>query len=79
MLKEVSGLQTYISFTVRDDSRNSALLFQSSYNTSEAYNAWGGKSLYTYNSTQGIPAVKVSFNRPFDEGWGTGTFRTAYR
>jgi hypothetical protein len=69
-----SGLQRYIPFVVRDDSRKSALLFQSSFNTSEAYNAWGGKSLYTYNSTQGIAAVKVSLNRPFDDGMGTGTF-----
>ena len=69
-----SGLQSYIPFVVRDDSRNSALLFQSSFNTSQAYNAWGGKSLYTYNSTQGIAAVKVSFDRPFDDGMGTGLF-----
>ncbi len=40
-------------------------------NTYEAYNAWGGKSLYDYNSTGAdtvagtARAVKVSFDRPF--------------
>src|SRR5215475_1570754 len=45
-----------------------------------------GKSLYTYNSSLSIPtaqmnggagfnsAVKVSFNRPYDDGWGSGQF-----
>jgi hypothetical protein len=69
-----SGAQSYIIFVVRDDSRPSAILFQSSVNTSQAYNAFGGKSLYTFNSTQGQAAVKVSFNRPYDDGWGTGQF-----
>ncbi len=69
-----SGLQSYIVFVVRDDSRISNLLFQSAVATSQAYNNYGGKSLYTYNSSQGIAAVKVSFNRPYFDGQGTGNF-----
>jgi hypothetical protein len=64
----------YIIFVVRDDSRPSDFLFQTSVNTYHAYNNWGGKSLYAANSTQGQPAVKVSFNRPYADAWGSGDF-----
>ncbi len=37
-------------------------------NTWQAYNPWGGKSLYDFQSTGGVAAVKVSFNRPFHPG-----------
>jgi uncharacterized repeat protein (TIGR01451 family) len=65
-----SGKQSYIVFVVREDSRASALLFDSSVTTFEAYNNWpypgttAGKSLYSFNSPTG-PAAKVSFNRPY--------------
>jgi hypothetical protein len=58
------GLQSFILFVVRDDERPSALLFQSSVTTFAAYNNWGGKSLYGFNSGN-APARKVSFNRPY--------------
>jgi len=45
-----AGLQSFIVFVVRDDERPSALLFQSSVTTFAAYNNWGGKSLYGFNS-----------------------------
>ena len=60
------GYQRYIPFVVRNDASTSTYLFQSPANTWQAYNSWGGKSLYSYNSTNGIPASKVSFNRPYD-------------
>lgn len=62
-----SGKQSYIIFVVRDDARQSDFLYQSSVNTYEAYNNWGGKSLYGFNSPTGA-AVKVSFNRPYAMG-----------
>src|SRR6266849_1809845 len=43
-----SGKQSYIIFVVRDDDRPSQYLFQSSITTYQAYNNWGGKSLYDY-------------------------------
>ena len=58
------GLQSFIVFVVRDDGRASALLFQSSVTTFAAYNNWGGKSLYGFNSSN-APARKVSFDRPY--------------
>lgn len=59
-----SGKQSYIPFVVRDDTSQSTYLFQSSVTTSQAYNPWGGKSLYNHNSKNG-QAAKVSFNRPY--------------
>lgn len=61
--------QSYIIFVVRDDSRSSELYFQASTNTYQAYNEWGKRSLYS------IPrAYKVSYNRPYKYGYGTGDF-----
>jgi hypothetical protein len=68
----VSGKQRYITFDVRNDGRASDLIFQSSVSTYQAYNAWGGTSLYSYNSVNGVPAVKVSYNRPYDDSQGAG-------
>ena len=43
----------------------SAVLVQVPVNTWEAYNRWGGKSLYQFNTA--AHAVEVSFDRPFDQ------------
>ena len=67
-----SGNQSYIMFVVRDD-RSAALVFQSAVTTYQAYNNWGGKSLYGFNST-GAPARKVSFDRPYGSAFGTGGY-----
>lgn len=81
----LSQKQSYIMFVVRDDRRFSAFLFQSSVTTHEAYNNWGGKSLY--DNGVGGPAVEVSFNRPYAPGLqpsaapgvGAGEFLTTYQ
>jgi hypothetical protein len=80
VLSEARGKQSYIPFVVRQDDRPSDLLFKASFNTYQAYNAWGGKSLYSDNSYGpstvggGSGAVKVSFNRPYDADMGSGHF-----
>jgi methionine-rich copper-binding protein CopC len=54
---------SHMVFIVRDDDSHSDILFQTSDTTWQAYNAYGGNSLYT-----GSPvgrAYKVSYNRPF--------------
>jgi len=56
--------QSYIIFVVREDSRPSDMLFQSSVTTFQAYNPWGGMSAYPYPKTPTYPAT-VSFNRPY--------------
>ena len=67
----VSGKQSYIIFVVRDDSSHSALVFNSSVTTFQAYNFWpggsNGKSLYAW--APGGRAWKVSFNRPYVLGF----------
>jgi hypothetical protein len=67
-----SGNQSYIMFVVRDD-RRADFVFQSTVTTYQAYNNWGGKSLYGFNST-GTPARKVSFDRPYASAFGTGGY-----
>lgn len=64
-----TGKQNYIIFVLRDDQRPSDLLFQASVTTYQAYNDWGGRSLYSTPR-----ASKVSFNRPYLHGHGTGHF-----
>jgi hypothetical protein len=54
-----------VAFVVRDPpTRRSQILVQVPVNTWQAYNPWGGKSLYPFNSTDLAPAVRVSFDRP---------------
>lgn len=72
-----SGKQSYIIFVVRDDARPSNYLFQTSVNTYQAYNNWGGKSLYPSGSTNNVRARKVSFNRPYGND-GAGDFLRAW-
>jgi hypothetical protein len=58
-----NGRASHVAFVVRDDDGGSDILFQTSDTTWQAYNAYGGNSLYT-----GSPAgraYKVSYNRPF--------------
>ncbi|MEC4749602.1 N,N-dimethylformamidase beta subunit family domain-containing protein [Methylomicrobium sp. Wu6] len=62
---------SHIVFVVRDDSSTSDLLFQTSDTTWQAYNNYGGNSLYqgTGPGTGGNSAgraYKVSYNRPFN-------------
>src|SRR5207237_9469746 len=68
------NLSSHIYFIVRDDSRTSEILFQTSDTTWQAYNQYGGNSLYCgapLDSSAGryncpARAGKVSYNRPFD-------------
>lgn len=63
--KVVAGTAaSHIVFVVRNDASTSDVFFQTSDTTWQAYNDYGGNSLY-----EGSPAgraYKVSYNRPFD-------------
>src|SRR5206468_1470778 len=56
----------------------SPILFQTSVLTYQAYNMWGGYSLYVGLNTKGESfkdrAYVVSFDRPIDRGAGLGDF-----
>ncbi len=72
-----SGKQQYIVFVVRDDGRASDLIMAEAVTTYQAYNVWGGKSLYgtvTSRTDSVNRARKVSFDRPYygDETYGSG-------
>src|SRR6266568_2354397 len=70
-LAVLTNAQSYhnnIVFVVRDDSRVASLLYQQPVNTYQAYNSWGGRSLYSSPR-----AYKVSFDRPYQDD-GTGDF-----
>jgi Domain of unknown function (DUF4347)/Domain of unknown function (DUF4082) len=60
-----TGKQNYIQFTVRDDNRPADLGFQDAIATAQAYNNYGGYSVYDFNSNGGQRAYQVSFDRPF--------------
>lgn len=71
----------YAYFVVRDDASHSAILMQTSVLTYEAYNMWGGYSLYRGPGApgEGIEtstnrSYAVSFDRPFQQGDGLGDF-----
>lgn len=67
-----TGYQTSVAFVVRDDYRPSSFIFQQSVNTYQAYNSFGGLSLYP--NKLHLNAQAVSFNRPYNTGYGTGFF-----
>jgi Domain of unknown function (DUF4082)/Bacterial Ig-like domain (group 3)/Bacterial Ig domain len=72
-----TGAASQIWFVVRSDSSTSDVLFRTNDTTWEAYNDYGGNSVY-YGSAPSSNgrAYKVSYNRPFhnrSEGVGFGT------
>ncbi|HKO57042.1 MAG TPA: N,N-dimethylformamidase beta subunit family domain-containing protein [Thermoanaerobaculia bacterium] len=67
-------LNKFILFIVREDGRPSNYYYQYAVTTSQAYNEWGGKSLYGFNSTDGVAAKKISLDRPNADGSGAGIF-----
>lgn len=74
LLTAPSGGQSHIVFVVRNDNVTSDILFKTNDTTWEAYNDYGGNSLYygIAPSSNGR-AYKVSYNRPFNlENEGTG-------
>ena len=77
-LQGSDGFQHHIPFTVRDDASNAAYLVQNSVTSWQAYNEWGGYSLYYGVQGRGKDfahrARVVSFDRPYDKGDGSSDF-----
>jgi len=72
MLVAPDGTTRFIPFLVRDDSSKSTYVYMSSINTYQAYNPWGGLSLYRGANqtgdgdfTNAVRADVISFNRPY--------------
>ncbi|MEX5631248.1 DUF4082 domain-containing protein [Parafrankia sp. FMc2] len=62
--REDTGGEGQITWVVRDDASHSDVLVQASDTTWQAYNCYGGYSLYELSDTC-RQAKKVSYNRPF--------------
>jgi hypothetical protein len=76
-LTSSTGNASFIYFVVRDDGGSEDILFQTSVTTYQAYNTWGGTSLYNNDLTNKAAypyphATKVSFDRPFNPGDSNG-------
>jgi hypothetical protein len=78
LLRTDTGGDSHIIFVVRNDASTSPILLQTSDATWQAYNAYGGNSLYscTVACPPGDPegykaAYAVSYNRPFDGALST--------
>jgi hypothetical protein len=56
-------------FIVREaaSAHKAPILVQASATTWQAYNGWGGGSLYEFNSPNGRRAAKVAFDRPYEQ------------
>jgi hypothetical protein len=76
LLKLVSsqGDASYVPITIRDDTASAQMTFVDAVATWQAYNTWGGCSLYKCY-VHGAPkrAVKVSFDRPYIRSWHSGS------
>jgi hypothetical protein len=77
VLKLVSsaGGASYVPMVVRNDRSTAALVFVQQVNTWEAYNQWGGYSLYDGPAGFDDRSRVVSFDRPYDASGAGGMFR----
>jgi len=79
--------ETYAPLIVREATPTATILYSVSTNTYQAYNGWGGTSLYANSISWKPPgaasapwhAFAVSFDRPYFDGNGTGDFLTKDR
>lgn len=76
MIKLINAddVQSYIPFVVKDASPKNSLVLVHTDTTDQAYNAWGGNSLYR-GSTEKLGVnrgVKISLNRPLIQNDGAG-------
>ena len=71
------GQQQYVPLCIRDDSSTAAYMIQHSVTTWQAYNLWGGYSLYYGKNGKGQDFANrariVSFDRPYPKSWAQGS------
>ncbi|MEV5972691.1 DUF4082 domain-containing protein [Streptomyces sp. NPDC051921] len=73
-----NGLMPY-PFVVRNDASHSDVVVQTSDQTWQAYNDWGGTNLYDgQGPAPDGRAYKVSYNRPMDIGGENGIYGSEY-
>jgi hypothetical protein len=73
-LTNSNGFQVIIPLIIRDDASTSEYLLVNGFNTYQAYEAWGGTSLYintlppATSASVDRPAVVATFDRPYANG-----------
>jgi hypothetical protein len=72
------GVAEWVPLTIRDDTSTAAVVVMNSVTTWQAYNLWGGYSLYYGQDpgggqSYGNRARVVSFDRPYPHNWAAGT------
>jgi hypothetical protein len=74
-LTDSTGAESYVPFVVRDTT-GAAILFVHASITEQAYDAWGGVSLYNGRTAQYSlnHGIQVSFDRPYTDEFGAGQF-----
>ncbi len=74
-LSSPSGYGWLVPLTVRSTSTRGRVVLLNAVTTWQAYNGWGGRSLYLgHNEGLAGRAYAVSFDRPYDFGAGTADF-----
>ncbi len=78
-VSNTEGRGSYIPFVVREGRERAPIVFQSSVTTWQAYNIYGGHSLYYGESFNGgqttaLRSKVVSFDRPYGYGVGAADF-----
>jgi hypothetical protein len=71
-LSYAGGPASYVPIVVRDPAKRGGIAVVVPTNTYQAYNDWGGESLYTSPSPGGRRRAVVSFARPFRSDHGAG-------
>jgi hypothetical protein len=81
LTEDRTGKASYVVFVVTSRIPTAPLLVQASVATYEAYNSWGGASLYQRYDLRGrlvnsgnAHGVRVSFDRPYAENFGASDF-----
>ena len=74
-----NGFAQFVPLTIRDDASRAALVLVNAVTTWQAYNRWGGHSLYegidrVGSSSAGGRATVVSFDRPYENDSGAGDY-----
>jgi hypothetical protein len=77
------GFESYVPFIVRESERTAPFLVQASVTTWQAYNLWGGLSLYlnrlpSDSAYQAVRAYQVSFDRPYAPEADIGSVEHAF-
>jgi N,N-dimethylformamidase beta subunit-like protein/uncharacterized protein DUF4082/Big-like domain-containing protein len=84
LVRDDNGEYSHALLVVRGDGGHSDVLYGVPTNTYQAYNEWGGKSLYSYNSNPPVTdstanrAVQVSFDRPYQQPGGNANAHDWY-